>query len=122
MAVSPSDMFVLRGACRIKQRWLSDEHERLLRIFSLRDLPLRVRDFFKSTTHMNRSGATARLCFPRDRLFQCIINLEHARSVSETLQPPDVTPRQPVGGQLQQLPRSQVQKYSSGGRKLSQAF
>ena len=67
MRVGPQRMFPARRPRFVEQALLRDKNERSLGKFSMRDVPLSVRNLIERSAKVDRASAAARVRFPRNR-------------------------------------------------------
>ena len=120
MTVSPQRVLARWRTSRVKQAVLRHQHIGLSRYAPAAGRLLRGRDLRQRAPQMHCARAAANLRPPRHRLAQGIVHLEHARTISESLQFAPVRGRQTRPRQPQDLPGRHVQQHRPAGRQFIQ--
>jgi hypothetical protein len=119
VAVGPSRLLAVGRAARIEEALLREEHVGTLRVLAVRHLGLGRRHLCRRAAEVDRRCERARVVAPRDRAVERPVDLEGARAVAERLELLDVTGRQLVACDLDQLSRRQIEEHRARRRHVA---
>jgi hypothetical protein len=120
VAVGPQRLPARRGAGRIGDARLDDEHVGTLRVLARRDLGLGRRDLLEGPAQVQRAGPAAVLVRPGHRAGQREVDLADPGAVAEPAQRRAVPGRQPGAGHFHQRAGGHVEQDRAGLRELGQ--
>ncbi len=118
VAIGPRRMLSVGSTRIVEQARLGQQNERALRMFPSCRCKLRITDLLERSTQMDRSSLRAIGIPPRDGPAQGPIQFEDTGAVSISLKSLPVRSGQPVAGNREQAPGTQVAKGDCGLRQF----
>jgi hypothetical protein len=118
--VGPQGVAAGRGAGRIGDGWLHDQHVRVLRVIARNDFGLGGGDLLEGRAQVQGAGPAAVLVGPRHRAGQGVVDLADAGVVTVPAQRGPVPAGQLVAGQFGQAPGRDVEQDGGAGREFGQ--
>src|SRR5579883_3380944 len=123
MAIRPDGMLACRGACRVEEALLGQQHVGTLCMLAPPDGALGVGNLSQGTTNMYGSSTQACLRFPGDRAIQRDVHFADTWAIAVALKLVLVALRQLGMGNAQQLARGDITEDGMGrGQHLQRLY